>query len=103
METILSRGNPIRALVSQESYETLLHAALLTGTTVDQFLVQSALKEARLLLDPPEVIPLSARDWHTLLDLIEDPPEPNVLLQSAMDHYQKAKRDDAGHSFAWEP
>ena len=70
-----------------------------TGET----LVQSALKEAQAVIKREEVIRLSPRDWSWLLDLMENPPKPNARLKAAMDRYQKAKRDDAGASFIWEP
>ncbi len=86
-----------------EVYETLCRAAELTGATVNQFLVQAALKEAQEVIEREEVIRLSPRDWNWLLDLMENPSKPNAKLKAAMKHYQKAKCDDAGTIFSWEP
>ncbi len=89
----------IEARVSHEVHETLCRAAELTGTTVNQFLVQAALKEARSVIGREDVIRLSARDWNWLLDLMESPPKPNAKLKAALKRYRKAKLSDAGGSF----
>ncbi len=103
MGTALAKQNRIGARVPREIYETLCRAAELTGATVNQFLVQAALKEAQEVIEREEVIRLSPRDWNWLLDVMESPPKPNARLKAAMKRYQKAKRDDAGTTFSWKP
>lgn len=103
MGTTVAKQDRIGARVPREVYETLCRAARLTGATVNQFLVQSALKEALAIIEREEVIRLSARDWNWLLDLLENPPKPNARLKAAIKRYQKAKRDDADSSFSWQP
>ena len=103
METAISKQDRIGARVPHEVYETLCRAAELSGATVNQFLVQAALKEAQAVIEREEIIRLSPRDWSWLLDLIENPPVPNVKLKAAMTRYQKSKQDDADTSFNWEP
>jgi len=103
MGTTIAKQDRIGARVPHEVYEILCRAAELTGSTVNQFLVQSALKEAQVVIEREEVIRLSPRDWSWLLDLIENPPEPNSKLEAAMKRYDKAKRDDADTAFNWEP
>ncbi len=96
MGTAVARQAHIGARVPREVYETLCRAAELSGATVNQFLVQAALKEAQEVIEREEVIRLSPRDWKWLLDLLENPPKPNARLKAAMKRYQKANRDDAG-------
>ena len=103
METATAKQDRIGARVPHEVYETLCRAAELTGATVNQFLVQSALKEAQAVIEREEVIRLSPRDWNWLLDLLENPPKPNTRLKAAMERYQKAQQNDAVNSFNWEP
>ncbi len=103
MKPTVTKQDRIGARVPHEVYETLCRAAELTGATVNQFLVQSALKEAQSVIEREDVIRLSARDWSWLLDLMEDPPKPNTRLKAAMKRYQKARQDDAGTSFNWKP
>jgi uncharacterized protein (DUF1778 family) len=103
MVTAIAKQDRIGARVPHEVYETLCRAAELTGATVNQFLVQAALKEAQIVIEREDVIRLSPRDWNWLLDLMENPPKPNTKLTAALTHYQKAKQDDAGTGFSWEP
>ena len=103
MGTAIAKQDRIGARVPHEVYETLCRAAELTGATVNQFLVQSALKEAQAVIEREDVIRLSPRDWNWLLELMETPAKPNAKLKAAMKLYEKAKRDDAGTSFNWKP
>jgi uncharacterized protein (DUF1778 family) len=97
------RQDRIGARVTHEVYATLCRAAELTGATVNQFLVQAALKQAHEVIEREEVIRLSSRDWNWLLDLMDNPPKPNARLKAALARYQKAKRGDADTSFGWNP
>ena len=103
MGTAIAKQDRIGARVPRDVYETLCRAAELTGATVNQFLVQSALKEAQAVFEREQIIRLTARDWNWLLELIENPPKPNAKLKAGMKRYQNAKRDDAGTSFSWKP
>ena len=103
MTTATAKQDRIGARVPREVYETLCRAAELTGATVNQFLVQAALKEAQSVIEREDAIRLSPRDWNWLLDLIENPSRPNAKLKAAMKRYQKAMRGDAGTAFNWEP
>lgn len=103
MGTALAKQDRIGARVPHDVYETLCRAAELSGATVNQFLVQSALKEAQAVIEREEIIRLSSRDWNWLLDLVDNPPKPNPRLKAAMKRYQKAKQADATATFNWEP
>jgi uncharacterized protein (DUF1778 family) len=103
MEAIIPKQDRIGARVPHDVYETLCRAAELTGATVNQFLVQSALKEAQSVIEREEIIRLSPRDWNWMLELTENPSKPNAKLKAAMKRYQKVKRDDEDSSFSWKP
>lgn len=103
MPTGTVKQDRIGARVPHEVYVTLHRAAELSGATVNQFLVQAALKEAQAVIEREEVIRLSPRDWGWLLDLMDDPPRPNARLEAALEHYRNARRDDADSAFDWEP
>lgn len=103
MGTATVKQERIGARVPHAVYETLCRAAELSGATVNQFLVQSALKEAQAVIEREEVIRLLPRDWNWLLDLMDNPPKPNARLKAAMKRYQKAKRIDADSAFNWKP
>lgn len=103
MNTIPPKQDRIGARVPREVYETLCRAAELSGSTVNQFLVQAALKEAQAVIERERVMRLSARDWACLLDLMDNPPEANPALRSALQRYQQARQADATASFDWQP
>lgn len=103
MRIATAQQDRIGARVPRDVYETLRRAAELTGATINQFLVQSALKEAQAVIEREQLIRLSRRDCERLLDLLENPPEPSPRFEAAMRHYQHAKRDDADSSFDWQP
>lgn len=103
METVSTKQGRIGARVPAEVYKTLCRAAELTGATVNQFLVQSALKEAQAVIEREETLRLSPRDWDWLLGLLENPPPPNARMQAAIKHYQDARQDDADNTFNWRP
>jgi uncharacterized protein (DUF1778 family) len=103
MTTPVPKQDRIGARVSHDVYQTLVRAAELTGATVNQFLVQSALKEAHAVIEREQVIRLSGTDWNWILDLLDNPPEPNEKLKAALDRYRQAKREDADSSFNWQP
>jgi uncharacterized protein (DUF1778 family) len=93
----------IGARVPSEVYQTLNRAAELMGATVNQFLVQSALKEAQAVIEREQSIRLSLRDSKQLLDLLDAPPKPNARLKAATKRYGKAKLANADNSFNWKP
>jgi len=97
------RQDRIGARVTHEVYQTLCRAAELTGATVNQFLVQAALKEAHEVIEREEIIRLSPRGWNWLLDLMDNPPKPNARLKAALARHQKARRGDADTGFDWNP
>lgn len=96
MTTPSAKQDRIAARVPHAVYETLCRAAELSGATVNQFLVQAALKEAHLVIERADLIRLSGRDWSVLLDLLENPPEPNAALKAAVQRYQQAQPDATG-------
>lgn len=101
--TTAAKQERIGARVPADVYETLNRAAELLGATVNQFLVQSALKEAQVIIEREQTIRLSRRDCERLLDLLDNPPKPTARLKTAMKRYQKARLADADHSFNWKP
>jgi uncharacterized protein (DUF1778 family) len=103
MGTASAKQERIGARVPHDVYETLNRAAELMGATVNQFLVQSALKEAQAVIEREQTIRLSRRDCERLLSLLDNPPKPNARFKAAQKHYQKAKRADADSSFNWKP
>jgi uncharacterized protein (DUF1778 family) len=78
----------ITARVSEQIKQTLIAAADLTGATLNQFLVQSALEKAENIIEKDKLIHLSNKDAQLFFDALENPPEPNAKLINAVKNYK---------------
>jgi uncharacterized protein (DUF1778 family) len=80
-----SSENTIRvtARIPVSVQEILQRAAELSGATLNQFIVQAALKEAKKVTEDERVIFLSECDADKVFSLIENPPAPNARLKAA--------------------
>jgi uncharacterized protein (DUF1778 family) len=101
LNTAIERGR-ITARVPLKVQETLETAASLVGSTVNQFIVQTALREAERIIEQERVIRLSERDALAFLDAIDQPPPPNPELLAALQDYV-ARRDDQTGTIDWSP
>lgn len=79
----------LTARIPNSVKETLQQAADLSGATLNQFLVQAALKEARVILESERAIELSERDANLVFELIDNPPDANPLLKAAFQKHQQ--------------
>lgn len=86
------RGH-ISAQVSNAVADTLQEAAELTGSTLDQFVVQSALANAQRIIERERTISLTREDAAFLLDLLDSPPAPNEAMTTAFARYKREKYD----------
>ena len=62
----------------------LMRAAVLRRTDLTDFVTQTALREADAVIAAAEVVTLSERDSQRVLDLLENPPQPNAKLRAAI-------------------
>lgn len=74
----------VTARVSASVKETLQAAANLSGGTLNQFLVQAALKEAQKILEVERGIALSQQDADKVFQLMENPPAVNQNLKASI-------------------
>ncbi len=82
----------ITARVSDIVRTTLEQAAELSGSTVNQFVVQTAYLEAQRLIEREMVIRLSQSDARRILSLLDAPPAPNKRLKQAVKTYKDTVR-----------
>lgn len=82
----------ITARVPSEMRRTLEQAAQLQGATLNQFVVQSAFREAQRVLERETVIRLSQRDAQKVFALLERPPRANKGLKEAVKDLLRAVR-----------
>ena len=69
--------------VDREDKALLMRAAALQNTDLTAFALTTAMREARAAIEAAETERLSARDSQAVLDLLENPPEPNKRLMAA--------------------
>ena len=67
-----------------EQKATLMRAAALRHTNLTDFVTQSALREAKAVIEAAEHVKLSERDSLRVLDLLENPPGPTAKLRAAI-------------------
>jgi uncharacterized protein (DUF1778 family) len=82
----------ITARVPDRVRVTLEQAAELLGSTVNQFVVQSAYQEAQRVVERETVIRLSQKDARMVLALFDHPPKPNQGLKDAVKAFKGTVR-----------
>lgn len=100
--TGLSERGRITARVPVLVQETLETAANIVGSTVNQFIVQTALHEAERIIEQERIMHLSAQDAMTFLNALDNPLPPNDTLMAAFQDY-RVKRNDQTGNIDWTP
>ncbi len=75
--------------LSLEHKKTLEKAAAMRCLSLNEYLVQLALHEATEEVAEADSIILSEKDWDVLTSALENPPEVNEALQSAISEDQE--------------
>jgi uncharacterized protein (DUF1778 family) len=69
--------------IRTEEKALLLRAIALNHTDLTEFVVRHALLAAKAVIEAADHVQLSDRDSLRVLDLLENPPEPNAKLLAA--------------------
>jgi uncharacterized protein (DUF1778 family) len=88
MSESIKKSDRLTARIPQNIKNTLEQAANISGATLNQFVVQAALKEAKQVIESERVINLSERDANTVFSLLENPPQANEKLKQAAARHQ---------------
>jgi uncharacterized protein (DUF1778 family) len=91
--TIEESRKRITARVPHRVRVTLEQAAELVGSTVNQFVVQTAYLEAQRVIERETVIRLSQKDARVVLSLLDHPPKPNKRLKDAAKAFKATVRE----------
>lgn len=102
MTTVSTDRGSITANVPLQIQETLETAAGMIGTTVSQFIIQIALREAERIIESERVIRLSAEDSKAFLDALDNPPVPNDKLMTVLQNHAAQYNDQTG-TLNWTP
>ena len=93
MSDTAKKNERITARIPQNVKQTLEQAAIVSGATLNQFVVQAALKEAQQILANERVITLSEKDADKIFSLLDNPPSPNKKLKAAAAKHQAFFRE----------
>ena len=88
--TISEQNQRVSARVPSNVFNILAQAAELTGSTLNQFLVQSALEKAEKVIERERFIKMTERSAVAFFNALENPPEPNQKLKQAVLAYKDA-------------
>ena len=69
--------------IAAEEKSLLVRAAALQHTNLTEFVIRTAVANAREVIELSERQALSERDSMQVMDLLENPPEPNEKLMAA--------------------
>ena len=92
----------VSARVPKRVQDRLQYAADLTGATLNQFMVQSALKEAEAIIEKENRITLSKRDAEVFFRALANPPASTPAFKRAEVRFSE-KFDAASQRIEWSP
>ena len=69
--------------IPAEEKALLMRAVAIQRTSLTDFVIRTAVEAAQTVIDQAERIALSERDSLRVLELLENPPEPNDRLMKA--------------------
>ena len=78
----------ITARVSRSIALKLQEAADLSGATLNQFLIQSALEKAEKIIDHEKTIHFSQTDAALFINMLDNPSKPNAALMRAFERFK---------------
>ena len=82
------------ARTSIEIQEIIQRAADYSGTTLSQFLIESAMEKARNVIERTETLRLSMAGADALFAALENPPKANEKLLKAAKRYKDSTNVD---------
>ena len=97
----VERGR-VTARVPLHIQKTLETAASMVGATVNQFVVQTALREAERIIEQERIIRLTERDAEAFLQALDAPAPLNETLTTALQDYANRRNDQTG-TLDWAP
>ncbi|MCK4507373.1 MAG: DUF1778 domain-containing protein [Desulfuromonadales bacterium] len=73
----------ITTRVTENVHSVLSEAATLVGSTVNQFVVQSAVEKARSVIENDRFVLLSSQASKRFIEALDNPPKANKKLKAA--------------------
>lgn len=82
-QNLMDNNSRVSLRINPKDKALLARAVALQQTTLTDFVLRHAVKAARSLIEEAERVELSKRDSLRVLELLDDPPEPNPKLMKA--------------------
>jgi uncharacterized protein (DUF1778 family) len=76
-------NNRVALRVRPADKAVIMRAVALAQTDMTTFILRTALREARSVIEEHERVRLSQRDSCLVMELLENPPAPNAMLRKA--------------------
>ena len=76
-------SNRIALRLRPDDKATIMRAAALAETDMTSFILRTALREARSVIEEHERVKLTDRDTRLVLELLENPRAPNAKLRKS--------------------
>jgi uncharacterized protein (DUF1778 family) len=76
-------NNRVALRVRPGDKATIMRAVALAQTDMTTFILSTALREARSVIEDHERVKLTGRDSRRVMELLEKPPAPNAKLRKA--------------------
>lgn len=73
----------INMRINEADKQAIMRAASLENTNLTEFMIRHSVDSAREVIENHERITLSEADTLLILDLLDNPPEPNEKLKAA--------------------
>ncbi|MEA5599373.1 DUF1778 domain-containing protein [Rivularia sp. UHCC 0363] len=89
MPTTKAKKSRLDLRIDQDQKELLERAASLRGLSLSSYLLSNSIEAATKDIESHEKLVLSDNDRDLFLSLMENPPEPNQALKSAMKRFQE--------------
>ncbi len=89
MPTTKAKKSRLDIRIDQDQKELLERAASLRGLSLSSYLLSNSIEAATRDIESHEKLVLSDNDRDLFLSLMENPPEPNQALKSAMRRFQE--------------
>ncbi len=83
MPRTITENSRMALRVRSEDKALIMRAVALSQTDMTDFILRTALREARSVIEEHERVKLTERDNQRVLDLLENPPTPNSRLLKA--------------------
>ncbi len=80
---VVEANQRLQIRISPAKKARIARAAAIQQVDLTKFVTDSALREADAVIEKAERITVSERDFALILDLLENPPEPNEKLKAA--------------------